>query len=293
MVTWEGLLTIFNVGLQDGGPAGLVYGFLFCWAGYTAVVASLAELVSRVPTAGGQYHWTYELAPPRTRKFVSWMTGWQVVCAWQADLAAIFYLGGTIIQGLVILNYPDYDAQRWQGTLLLYGVIVVGVLFNTLLARLLSFVEVAILITHCVGFFVLLIPLVHLDPDPVSGREVFAKYLTLGDYTPGLSFFVGLITTVFGFLGADGAIHMSEEVRHARTAVPTALMASVFINGVLGFGMLVAVLFCIGDIDNALTPSTGFTFIEVFTQAMGMRRMLLCIPCGADFVLQVHGGRLV
>jgi choline transport protein len=69
MVTWEGILTwvlyaclngalltlgrIFNVGLQDGGPAGLVYGFLFCWAGYTAVVASLAELVSMVPTAGG------------------------------------------------------------------------------------------------------------------------------------------------------------------------------------------------------------------------------------------------
>jgi len=74
-VTWEGLLTVFNVGLQDGGPAGLVYGFLFCWAGYTAVVASLAELTSRFPTAGGQYHWTYELAPPKYRNFISWITG--------------------------------------------------------------------------------------------------------------------------------------------------------------------------------------------------------------------------
>ena len=68
-------ISIFNVGLQDGGPAGLVYGFLFCWAGYTAVVASLAELVSVVPTAGGQYHWTFELAPPKYRKFVSYITG--------------------------------------------------------------------------------------------------------------------------------------------------------------------------------------------------------------------------
>ena len=74
-MTWEGLLTIFNVGLQDGGPAGLVYGFLFCWAGYTAVVASLAELTSRFPTAGGQYHWTYDLAPPKYRNFLSWITG--------------------------------------------------------------------------------------------------------------------------------------------------------------------------------------------------------------------------
>lgn len=46
MITWEGLLTVFVYGLTDGGPAGLVYGYLFCWAGYFAVVASLAEMVS-------------------------------------------------------------------------------------------------------------------------------------------------------------------------------------------------------------------------------------------------------
>ncbi len=62
---------------------------------------------------------------------------------------------------------------------------------------------------------------------------------------------------------------MSEEVREARTAVPKALMASVAINGILGFGMLIGVLFCIGSIENALTPSTGFTFMEVFQEALG------------------------
>ena len=61
---------------------------------------------------------------------------------------------------------------------------------------------------------------------------------------------------------------MSEEVRQARTAVPKALMASVFINGVLGFAMLVTVLFCIGSIDDALAPATGFTFMEVFQEAL-------------------------
>jgi choline transport protein len=61
---------------------------------------------------------------------------------------------------------------------------------------------------------------------------------------------------------------MSEEVRQARTVVPQSLMASVAINGILGFGMLVAVLFCIGNIPDALNSKTGFTFIEVFTQAL-------------------------
>ena len=101
---------------------------------------------------------------------------------------------------MIVMNYPDYNPQRWHGTLLLYGVIVIGVAFNTILARILPWVEGTILITHCIGFIVVLVPLVYLGPRGSAG-DVFAKYLTLGNYSPGLSFFVGLITTVFGFLG--------------------------------------------------------------------------------------------
>ena len=61
---------------------------------------------------------------------------------------------------------------------------------------------------------------------------------------------------------------MSEEVRNAPIVVPKALMASIFINGVLGFGLLVALLFCIGSIPDALDSATGFAFIEVLTQAL-------------------------
>ena len=127
------------------------------------------------------------------------------MCAWQADLAAIFYLGGTIIQGMIVMNYPDYNFQRWHGTLLLWSMIIIGVTFNTVLARLLPWVEGTILITHCVGFIVVLVPIVYLGPH-ASAKDVFAQYLTLGNYSPGASFFVGLITTVFGFLGMSGSV---------------------------------------------------------------------------------------
>jgi choline transport protein len=70
-------------------------------------------------------------------------------------------------------------------------------------------------------------------------------------------------------LGADGAIHMCEEIKNASTVVPQSLMASIGINGVLGFTMLIAILFCIGDIDAALSTPTGFPFIEIFYQAAG------------------------
>jgi choline transport protein len=43
--------------------------------------------------------------------------------------------------------------------------------------------------------------------------------------------------------------------------------ASILINGLMGFSMLIAILYCLGDIDAALTTPTGYPFIEIFTQA--------------------------
>lgn len=45
------------------------------------------------------------------------------------------------------------------------------------------------------------------------------------------------------------------------------MCASVIINGLLGLGMLIAVLFCLGNLEDALSTPTGFPFIEIFRQA--------------------------
>ena len=62
---------------------------------------------------------------------------------------------------------------------------------------------------------------------------------------------------------------MAEEIRNASTIVPQCMITSVIINGVLAFGMLIAILFCMGDIDAAVASPTGYPFIEIFTQATG------------------------
>lgn len=67
----------------------------------------------------------------------------------------------------------------------------------------------------------------------------------------------GLVATIFPFLGADGAIHMSEEVKDARKNVPNALMASVTINGVLGVGMMIAILFTLGSEEDIANITSG------------------------------------
>ena len=66
----------------------------------------------RIPLAGGPFNWVAILAPPSCRKFLSYLAGWLTVISWQALVAGTAYVAGTLVQGLLILNHPDYDYQR-------------------------------------------------------------------------------------------------------------------------------------------------------------------------------------
>jgi len=127
--------------------------------------------------------------------------GWVTIIGWQAGQASVAFLASSIIQGLAILNYPNYNATRWQGTLIFYALIALIVFINTYLARWLPKIEGMILILHIAGFFAILIPLVYLAPHG-SAKDVFITFLNTGGWkTNSLSFFVGLTTSVFSFLG--------------------------------------------------------------------------------------------
>jgi amino acid transporter len=127
--------------------------------------------------------------------------GWLTVIAWEAGQASVAFLGATVIQGLIILNQPNYVPTRWQGTLLYYVVLACMVFVNTFLARWLPKVEGIFLCFHIIGFFAILIPLVYLGPHG-SAKDVFATFINGGDWSSdGLSFFVGIIASVYTFTG--------------------------------------------------------------------------------------------
>jgi choline transport protein len=57
LITWETVLALFSQGFNNGGPAGLVYGFLIAWLSTLSVYTVISELASMAPIAGGQYYW--------------------------------------------------------------------------------------------------------------------------------------------------------------------------------------------------------------------------------------------
>ena len=62
---------------------------------------------------------------------------------------------------------------------------------------------------------------------------------------------------------------MSEEIYNASVVVPRTILASLLINGFLGFSMLITVLFCFEDVNAVLESPTGFPFVQIFLSGVG------------------------
>ncbi|KAJ5587744.1 uncharacterized protein N7459_003509 [Penicillium hispanicum] len=259
--TWEGLL--------GGGSAGAVYAYIFAWTGTGSCFLLLSELASMAPTSGGQYHWVAMLAPSRWMKFLSYITGWLTAIGWQAAFASGTFMCAAEIQGISILAHSHYAPESYQGTLILWCLLLVALGVNLVGGKFLPRLEGLILVIHILGFFAILIPLVYMS-EHNSSHEVFLNFNNGGGFsTQTLSWFVGMLGCVFSFAGGDAAVHMAEEVANASTAIPKAIVLAVVVNGSLGFGMLLGLLYCLGDIEDALKSPTGFPYIEIIYQGTG------------------------
>jgi len=58
-------------------------------------------------------------------------------------------------------------------------------------------------------------------------------------------------------------------VSNAAINIPRAICGSMIFNGLLGFAMMLTVLFCIGDLETVVGTKTGFPFIQVFYDSVG------------------------
>ncbi|KAK3686192.1 amino acid/polyamine transporter I [Podospora appendiculata] len=254
LLSWEGVLVTSVPGLLNGGPAGVIWGFLLNWIGTMSVYAAMAELASIAPTAGGQYHWVSMLAPARCRNFLAYITAWLTVTAWQAMAVSTGYIVATLLQGMVVLVQPtsSYIPESWHTILILWAAMVFAVVMNSTTSRALARFEGLVLVLHLAGFFCVLVPL-----GGWSGQ--------------GLSFLVGFPTVATALVGADCAVHMAEEIQCAALVVPRALMYTIFINGSLAFAMIIALMFCLDDLPSALAAAETmfYPFLQVFLTAVG------------------------
>jgi choline transport protein len=190
--------------------------------------------------------------------------------SWLAGTAGGSFIMGTLIQGTLTAYQPSYVPQRWQGTLFVFATSVVEGLINIYGVNFLPRLQTIMIFPHGLGWIAVIAFLASLA-EHTSAHDVFLNFTSNGGWEPiGLSVMVGQITSVYMLILSDSAAHLAEEVETASIAVPRAMIWSFFSNGIVGFVVLIAFLFCIPSINDVLDPTvnpSGFAFVYVFQKA--------------------------
>lgn len=133
--------------------------------------------------------------------------GWMTFVGWQAVTASAAYLIGTLLQSVILMKKSDYVPKPWQSMLFLWAILAFAVVINTVASKTLAHFEGVILVLHILGIFAVLIPLVYLSPH--GDTSLFTTFVNEGGWSSqGLSFMIGLPTSVFSLIGADSAVHV-------------------------------------------------------------------------------------
>jgi choline transport protein len=97
---------------------------------------------------------------------------------------------------------------------------------------------------------------------------VFTTFTNLGGWnSTGLSALVGILAVMIPLLGADAAVHMSEELKDASKQLPRTMIWTTFINGALGFVLIITFCMTLGDVNDVISTPTGQPYIQVFYNA--------------------------
>ncbi len=268
-----GGVTSFHLGLCSVGGASIGLGWPLVALFSLVVAATMGQLASTFPTAGGLYHWSSILGG----RGWGWATAWFNLAGLVTVLAAInvgayrFALGAFGPPAGTLSPWSDYMLQAVLVVAMTASQAAINHLGIGITARLTDFsgywiILVASLLTVCLLAFA---------PALDASRLVtFANYSgTAGGETWPRSeqllllFALGALLPAYTITGFDASAHASEETVAAARSVPRGIVRSVMVSGVAGWVFLSAVVIAAPSVPEAARRGEG-AFLWILRQVV-------------------------
>eukprot|EP00258_Populus_trichocarpa_P047330 XP_024463349.1 amino-acid permease BAT1 homolog isoform X2 [Populus trichocarpa] len=277
-----GITTLYNTGLNLGGPVSLQYGW-FIAGGFTMIVGlAMAEICSSYPTSGGLYYWSAKLAGPNWAPFASWITGWfNIVGQWAVTTSVDFSLA-QLIQVIILLstggkNGGGYEASKYVVIAMHGGILLLHAALNSLPISLLSFFGQLAAAWNLVGVVVLTILIPLVATERASAKFVFTHFNT--DNGDGINskayiFVLGLLMSQYTLTGYDASAHMTEETKNADKNGPKGIISAIGISVIFGWFYILGITFAVTNISYLLSEDNdagGYAIAEIFYLAFKRR----------------------
>lgn len=246
--TGLGIVQIVGNTVFGAGPL-FIYGMLLIFCISICIAITLGELVSAYPHAGGQYFWTAQLAPERSRRFLSYMTGiisWaSVICIGASGAAG----ATTITFAIVSLGHPDFVYKQWMGFLTFQGFTWTAAVM-VVCERVLPAMSKTFMYGSVVTMSAIVIALLAPNREKQSAAVVFGAegYYNTSGWPDGVAFLVGISGINWGFSCLDAATHLAEEIPEPKKNLPKALLYTIVIGLISGMTIVLAIFFTATDL---------------------------------------------
>jgi amino acid transporter len=247
-----GGITSFQVGFCSVGGASIGLGWPLVCTFSLIVAATMAQVASAFPTAGGLYHWASILGG----KGWGWTTAWfnlvgllTVVAAVNSGtydfIAGAFHLpqGSPVVKGIGVA-----------------AIIISHALFNHKGIRLTSrMIDLSGYLIFIVAAFLTIALLIYAPSHDFSRLMQFTNYSGIPAEAPVFPrtgniiwlFALGFLLPAYTITGFDASAHTSEETVNASHNVPRGIVQSVLISSLFGWVMLIAIVLAVPNMDQA------------------------------------------
>jgi amino acid transporter len=262
-----GGVTSFHQGLSSIGGAAFGIGWPLVCLFSLGVAATMGQVASSFPTAGGPYHWASILGG----KGWGWGTAWLNLLGMVAALAAID-LGALRFTLDSLGPSIGLDAARWSPAASA-GVAIAGVFAIAGSQAVVNHLGIRLTtrLTDFSGYWILAIAvllaasMLACAPELHPGRLVtFTNYSgarggLVWPETPHLGLLLALsfLLPAYTITGFDASAHVAEETVDAARAVPRGIVQAAAVSGLAGWAMLCAVVVAIPDLDHAAALGAG------------------------------------
>ncbi|KAL4919222.1 amino acid/polyamine transporter I [Aspergillus aurantiobrunneus] len=249
----------------------VLYGLITVTIFYAFISASLSELASAVPSAGGVYHWSTVVSGKYGRA-AGFFTGYLNACAWLLSASSMSSVLGNEAVAMYLLRNPGVEWQSWQVFIVFQivlwmctGIVCFGNRYLPLLNR-------VALVLSMGGLLVTIIVLAAMPRGRyASNTQVWRTYYNeTGGWSDGICFLSGLLNAAFAVGTPDCISHLSEEVPQPERKVPQGIMLQLLTAFLTTFVYLIALFYGINDIDKVFdTGISYFPIAEIYLQATG------------------------
>ncbi|KAK7896934.1 hypothetical protein LTR67_004822 [Exophiala xenobiotica] len=253
-----GLSTTLYITLTDGQSVTILYGWLFVSLISLAIAASLAEICSVYPTAGGVYYWSAMLSTKKYAPMVSYIDGWLTLIGnWTVTLS-INFSGGQLVLSAITLWKEDFVPNAYQTVLMFWAVMLLCMLVNIFAAKYLDLINKICIYWTAASVLIIMITLLTMADTKRSGAFVFSHFdASASGWPSGWAFFVGLLQAAYTLTGYGMVASMCEEVQQPHREVPKAMVLSVAAAGITGVIYLIPILFVLPNVQTLLGVANG------------------------------------